>query len=260
MNLDAFQPAAARPIRSHRSYRTLPLGKTTMIVSIALFVLVEIVLIAIIPSFTKWMTVFDQHILTDGGFAIGLGTDTFLGIQLTPLSFSMPTHHFIELLTWMFGCALAVLIISIFRIVPLPWRYFVNLNLMIVTAEATYLFFAGHLGYASNEFSVLMLRTAIVTWLVMPLFLLIISSLFPFTILDQFLLFIVGMVVELSITTLRYAVFAAILVKTGPILMADLYLLYGPLMDVIPLVAVYTYFLVRIAKRLERGTVEWAWL
>lgn len=256
-------PPAAEPrrtVRPHRSYRTLPLGKLTLFTSVVFFFLFEIVLIFLLPHFTAWMTSMDQRILASGGFTAGLGADYFLGLHLQPLTFAMPPHHFIELLMWMFGAALAILVISLTKIVPLPWRYFVNLNLLIITAEATYLFFAGHLGYASNDFSALILRTAVVTWLVMPFFLLVISSLFPFTILEQFTLFGLGMVLELAITTLRYAVFAAVLIKTGPILMADLYLLYGPLMDVIPLIAIYTIVLANLAKRLERGPEGWAWL
>lgn len=253
------QPAT-RNIKPHRSYRTLPMKRTGLISAILLTFFVELGIILALPFLIHSMTPLAAHVLNAAGFKTGLGYDTFLGIRTSPLTFSMPTHSFWELFWWIAACGIGIVVVSALRFMAAPLRYFINLNLLIIASEATYLYFMGHLGYDSNEFSVLMLRTAMLTWLVIPIFVAVLSILFPFNPLEQLLLLLLSIAYNVVITSVRYAVFIAVLSRTGPILMADLYLLYGPLLDIVPLIAIYSMFLVGVAKRLERSSEEWAWL
>lgn len=229
-------------------------------VAALLAILVEVVVLLNLGALAHGMSVGALFLLHAAGVPVGTGVDHFLWMDTAPVTFSMPNHSFIELFVWIIVGGIGILVVTLLRIIPAPLRYFINLNLLIVLSEATYLYFMGHLGYDSNEFSILLTRTAILTWLIVPLFVGVLSALFPLTIAEQLSLLLFCSGYNFLITTIRYAVFIAILSKTGPILMADLYLLYGPLLDIVPLVAIYSMFLVRLACRLERTSEGWAWL
>ncbi len=202
----------------------------------------------------------DASIVAAAHVPVTLGSERFLWLNLAPLQFTMPSHDYADLATYILVSAVAIAIVSIFRLFPAPLRFFVNFNFLIVASEASYLLLAGHLGYASNAFSTLMLETMTAIWLVLPLFVGTVTILFPFTLLRTVAIIVVSVVFEIVLSALRYAAFVVILSHSGPILMADLYLSFGPLLDVIPLTGIFAIFLGALASRLRRDPEAWAWL
>jgi hypothetical protein len=172
----------------------------------------------------------------------------------------MPSHDYLELAAYILVSALAIAIVSIFRLFPAPLRFFVNFNFLIVAGEASYLLLAGHLGYASGTFSTLMLQTMTAIWLILPLFVGTVAILFPFTLVTSVVIIVSSVLFDIVLAASRYAAFIIILSHSGPIMMADLYLSFGPLLDVIPLTGIFAIFLGLLARRLRRDPEAWAWL
>jgi len=58
----------------------------------------------------------------------------------------------------------------------------------------------------------------------------------------------------------RYGLFIGILAKTSSVAMTDLYLVFGPLLDAIPIICFFSLFLVRAARNLRARRAVWEWL
>ena len=154
-------------------------------------------------------------------------------------------------------CALIVIGLSIWTALVAPLRFFINLNAMLVGGAAIFLFLTGRLGYDSAAFSQLMLRTALVTWLVIPVFVGFFVSLFPFTVVERIGFIALTVAWDIPLSIVRYACFILILVQTGAIAMTDLYFLFGPLLDVVPVICFLSILLVRLARAFESRRAAW---
>lgn len=253
---------AVRPIALHRAYRTLPLSRANVVLSLLATVLVccamlfaagplERGIVSVVAGFMAWT-----------GVQVGLGSDLFLNVPLSFVRITMPSHSWIELLEWMLACAIVVAAMQLLRhVVEAPLRYFINFNALVVGSEATYMLFAGHLGYSIDEFSVLMTRTMVATWVLMPLFVGTIALLFPFRRLTGVGLILGCALYEVVLSATRYAAFLGLLSHSGPIMMADLYLVFGPLLDVLPVIGIYSIVLARLSSRIGNSTSgRWEWL
>ena len=249
-----------RVIRPHRCYRRLVTPVNHVVPCIVLTLLMECVLLIFAQPLERAVSTIDLTIVRASNVPVTLGSENFLWLHLAPLEFSMPLHDYIELAVWILVCAAAIAIISVLKLFPAPLRYFVNFNFLIVAGEASYLLLAGHLGYSSNTFSTLMLQTMTAVWLLLPLFIGTITVLFPFTLLASAAIIVSSLVFDIVLAAARYLAFVIILSHSGPILMADLYLCFGPLLDVIPLTGILALFLALLARRLRSTPEAWSWL
>ncbi len=254
------EAAARRAILPHRSYRTLPSTATGAFAALACTVLVELALALYFAPLARTLTRADASVLQRMGFPVGLESTAFLGKALTALTFTMPVHRYLELVLWILACLAGIVVFTVLKSPPAPLRYFVNFNLLIVCSEATYLLFAGHLGYSARGFSVLMLRTMIVTWFVIPAFVGAMVALFPFRAWETAAVIVVCVGYDFLLEGVRYAAFAALLTHTGPILMSDLFLLYGPLLDIIPIIGIFAIALAYLSRRMQTSVGAWEWL
>jgi hypothetical protein len=183
--------------------------------------------------------------------------DPFLFVTLHPMTFEMRHSDWFGLLVVVLVCALIVVGLSIWTALVAPLRFFINLNAMLVGGAALFLFLTGYLGYDSAAFSQLMLRTALVTWLVIPVFVGFFASLFPFKIVERIGFIALTVAWDIPLSIVRYACFILILGQTGAIAMTDLYFLFGPLLDVVPVICFLSILLVRLARALESQRIAW---
>lgn len=249
-----------RVIRPHRCYRRLATPISHILPCVIIALVVECALLLVAQPLVSMVSTIDATIVRASNVPVTLGSEHFLWLNLAPLEFSMPVHDYIELAAWILACALAIAIISLLRLFPAPLRYFVNFNFLIVAGEASYLLLEGHLGYSSNTFSTLMLQTMTAVWILLPLFVGTIAILFPFTVLTSTAIIVGSLVFDIALGAARYLAFVIILSHSGPILMADLYLCFGPLVDVIPLTGILALFLALLARRLRSQPEAWSWL
>jgi hypothetical protein len=183
-----------------------------------------------------------------------------LFVTTHPMTFAMRHSDWVELIVIMIVCAITIVVLSVWTAIAAPIRYFVNLNALLIAGGALFLLLVGRLGYDSAAFSELMVRTALLTWLIMPLFVGLFASLFPFTFLERFGFIVITVAYDVPLSIVRYGLFVAILGKTSSIAMTDLYLVFGPLLDAIPIICFFSIFLVRVARSLEARRAVWGWL
>jgi hypothetical protein len=260
MNATLAAPTADRAIMPHRSYRTLTRVPGSLMTAVLCALVGGTAMAWFAGTIATAATLLLARILNALGQPVTTQPDRFLRYDVQALHFFMPSHSWVDLLWWIVICAAVIVICALARSVYPPLRYFVILNALVVGGEATYLYFTGHLGYDSDDFSQLMLHTAMTTWIIVPPFVALFAALFPFGPLEVVALTVCSVAFEIVLSMARYAAFVAILAHTGPILMSDLYLQFGPLFDVIPLIGLLTVFLVPLSRRMQRTTVGWVWL
>jgi hypothetical protein len=247
-------------IAPHRSYRRLPVTSTGALTTIPAVIIVELFVIIFAQKGLDAMSWFGSFVANHEGVANRPFPDPFLFVTTHPMTFAMRHSDWIELLCVIVACVVVVLLLSVWTAIAAPVRFYVNMNLLLIGGAALYLLLAGHLGYDSAAFSTLMLRTALFTWLIMPVFVGLFASLFPFTIWQRLLFIVITVLYDVPLSIARYGLFVAILGTTSSIAMTDLYLVFGPLLDAIPIICFFSIFLVRVARSLEERRAVWGWL
>jgi hypothetical protein len=247
-------------IAPHRSYRRLPVSRTGALTTIPAVLLVELAVVLLAQRCLDWMSAFASFVATREGIQFRPFPDPFLFVTTHPMTFAMRHSDWVELIVIMIVCAITIVVLSVWTAIAAPIRYFVNLNALLIAGGALFLLLVGRLGYDSAAFSELMVRTALLTWLIMPLFVGLFASLFPFTFLERFGFIVITVAYDVPLSIVRYGLFVAILGKTSSIAMTDLYLVFGPLLDAIPIICFFSIFLVRVARSLEARRAVWGWL
>jgi hypothetical protein len=244
-------------IPPHRAYRNLPIDRTAIPSTIAALALVEVAVALLAQRASDAMSGFALFAAAHAGVHVRSFADPFLFVTLHPITFDIRHSDWPELLAVVALCAIVVFGLSVWKAIAAPVRFFINLNALLVGGAALFLFLVGHVNYDSAAFSQLMLRTAIVTWFVIPVFVAFFASLFPFRKVERigFIALTVAWDVPLSIA--RYACFILILGRTGAIAMTDLYFVFGPLLDIIPVICFLSILLVRLARALETRRAAW---
>ena len=257
MKLSLRDRGINQSIPPHRSYRNLPFSRTALFSTIPAVVVVELCVVLLAQRALNLMSGFAVAGARFGDVHVRSFTEPFLFVTLHPMTFEMRHSDWFELLVVTLAAALIVVCLSIWTALVAPLRFFINLNAMLVGGAALFLFLTGHLGYDSAAFSQLMLRTALVTWLVIPIFVAFFASLFPFTIVERIGFIALTVAWDIPLSIARYACFILILGQTGSIAMTDLYFLFGPLLDVVPVICFLSILLVRLARALETRRVAW---
>jgi hypothetical protein len=247
-------------IEPHRSYRRLPVSRSGALATVPAVLLVEIAVWLLAQRCLDLMAAFASYTAETEGIVHRPFADPFLFVTTHPMTFAMGHSDWIELVAIIAACAILIVVLSVWDGIAAPIRYFVNLNAFLIGGGALFLLLAGRLGYDSAAFSELMVRTALFTWLIMPLFVGLFASLFPFTALERFAFIVITVAYDVPLSIVRYALFVAILGKTSSIVMADLYLVFGPLLDAIPIICFFSIFLVRVSRSLETRRAVWGWL
>ena len=227
-------------ISPHRSYRRLPVTSTGALFTLPVVLLVEVIVLLCARPALDAMTWFGTFVANHEGIENRPFPDPFLFVTTHPMTFAMRHSDWIELCVVILVCALGVVLLSVWTKIAAPIRFFINLNLLLIAGAATYLLLTGRLGYDSAAFSELMVRTALFTWLVLPVFVGLFASLFPFKPWQRLVFIFVTVAYDVPLSIVRYGLFIAILGKTSSIAMADLYLVFGPLLDAIPIICFFT--------------------
>jgi hypothetical protein len=240
----------------HRAYRRLPrLATTSVIFSVVLVIAVEAALFWYLPQVVRVFVRTTVELTRFSRVSAGLGSDEFLGVQLFPLVFeSIRPLSYQVILLWLGGSVGVIVLLTWRRWLLMPVRYLIVYNLLLIVASAYYLLFVGHSGYDADDFSRLYLRTVVTLWLVTPAFMGVMSLTLPFSPLEQFGLVTLSLFYDMLFSAVRYALFVWLLIRLGAVVMANLYLFLGPLLDVIYLVGIFAMFVLRLARRTnERG-------
>jgi hypothetical protein len=186
--------------------------------------------------------------------------DSFVGITYTVLS---PTAANVSGQAALIIGVVCILLLGILGLLPNdrnPLRYWISANLLAMFGSAMFIYFNGRVGYDAATFMLLVERTSILVILCAPAFLSIISIMLPFSFAERLGMVVAVVGVDLVFALIRISSFALLASTFDGIVQANLYLFFGPLMDVVYAISVYSIAVVMLGRRIARSAEAWAWL
>jgi len=250
-------------IYRHRSYRIL--RKSTkwqvFLELLIAFLIFDVVLLLFYPHITLFMNKVAAVVLSPVYQSIKLVTEDFIfgNVYLLDLSGKYPSISFSIIVAIISLITIIVMAIQRFIIKSFSiWLIFISIITLI--SALFFIFFAKYFPYSMRIFLDLYVKTIICIWLVIPV--IIIFAVAPFPVNYLYKLFVILMVLIWSIIfgILRYIVFILILRKLSYIFMADLYFIFGPFLDFIYIVGVYSLIISKLARKLKGDEDKWQWL
>jgi hypothetical protein len=247
-------------IAPHRSYRRVVVEDFQIILAFAVLALIEAGLLASLSFLINTSVRYASWLLTATGVPNQIIMDSTGWPRGSAIDFSMPVYDFRAYAAIIVAGALATVALVYVKKIIAPIRQIIILHFIVITISAGYLLLVGDAGYEALEFSQLYVHAIALTWLVIPVFIGISSLVFPFNPFDRIALTLICLVWDIIFATFRYAIFLLILAHSGAVTMAGLYLIYGPLLDCLPIIAILSLFLVRLSHRIRHNGESWSWL
>jgi hypothetical protein len=243
----------------HRSHRRLKPMRRPLITLLVFVAVLEGLLFAFLPTALRAGVLVDAKLLQALGQTAPVVYDDFLHLGGTVVGLALPPVDYRTLTVLVASGIVLIAVVSAIRL-PLPIRYGINLHLILLTAAAAYLLIGTVPGYDGTEFSALMVHTALLTIPVLVLFAAAMGVLLPLTIAETIGFVMAAVAYDLVLALLRYAVFLIVAAHLGAIVLPLLYMLYGPLLDVIPIGMILMLLLTRVSARLQRTPDAWQWM
>jgi hypothetical protein len=245
----------------HRAHRRLTTATRTSPVFILLFLaFFEVALLVALPALFRAGVLFDAKILEGMGQAAPILNDDFLHLGGLVIGVGLPPIDYRTLAELVVAGVALIAAVSFVRPLVLPIRYAINLHLILLTAAAAYLLIGGPPGYDGAEFSALILHTALLTVPAIAVFVCAMGLLFPLSIQETISFAVIAVAYDLLLSLLRYALFLVVAAHFGAIVLPTLFMLYGPLIDVLPLSTILMVLLSRVSARLQRTPGAWQWM
>jgi hypothetical protein len=244
----------------HRSHRRLRPTRRSFIILLVFVAALEGLLFAFLPAVMRAGVTLDANLLQALGQTAPVLYDDFLHLDGIVIGVALPPVDYRTLTVLVAAGASLIAAVSMIRRLPLPIRYGINLHLILLTAAAVYLLIGTVPGYDGTEFSALMVHTALLTIPVLALFAAALGVLFPLTLPEAIGFVMAALAYDLLLSLLRYAVFLIVAAHLGAIVLPVLYLLYGPLLDILPIGMMFMVLLTRVSARLQRSPEVWQWM
>ena len=137
--------------------------------------------------------------------------------------------------------------------------YFMFLAAINLVSSVFFLFSPQAFPYTSTEFSELYIKAQLSMWLFIPFILGMAFLPLPAPMSHKLLLMIFTFVYSAIFGTLRYIIFLYIISRFSVLYMALLFFAFGPLIDFVYIVGIYSFYSSRLAKNLKSSASVWKW-
>lgn len=246
----------------HRAHRKISLSWKTLFAELFLFIpFCWLLILYSYPSITRLASQFliewniplhpdSTSFLTEKAFVLGrITTPQIPGRYPTPqLTFAV------------FILSLLVIFMATRIRVPKPmaiWLIFVCLVNLVSALFFT--FFPAYFPYSIPHFSELFLKTEISIWLFVPVIMEASLLPLPSSKITKFMTILFSLLYAITFGVVRYVLFAEILIRFSYIFMAVLFFCFGPFIDFIVVVGVYSFYVSLISKKINQDLRVWNW-
>lgn len=158
------------------------------------------------------------------------------------------------------ACALLLAVVSVLPLGKSPVRYWITANIFVLLLTSLFAFFTGTAAYDSATFMLLVERTSILMIMTVPIFSGMVSAFLPFSVVERIGMVVLTVLFDMVFAAIRISAFALLTARFGSIAEANLYLFFGPLMDVVYFLSIFSLAAVSLGKRLSRNAEAWEWL
>jgi len=156
-------------------------------------------------------------------------------------------------------CILLILVLSQINVAR-PVMFCINLTALVhLTASLFFYFWPDHFPYETGYYSQLYMVQEISIWFFMPIIIglatLPLPASFPAKVITMVLTYIYSVLFGM----LRYIVFLFLLSKFSLLYMPMFFFVFGPLVDFVYIVAIYSAFVARLANKVKGDYALWKW-
>jgi hypothetical protein len=246
----------------HRAHRKISFSWTTLFIEFFLFIPVcWLLIITVYPSLTRLAS---QFLLEWGAPLHPVSTSSLtekafmFGNVATP---DIPGRYPTPQLTYAVFILSVLVIFLVTKIrIPKPvaiWVIFVCLVNLVSALFFT--FFPAYFPYTVQQFSELFIKTEITIWLFVPVVMEASLLPLPSSKITKFLAVLFSLLYAMAFGVVRYVLFVQILVKFSYIFMTVLFFCFGPFIDFIVVVGVYSFYVSLISKKINQDLRVWNW-
>ena len=137
--------------------------------------------------------------------------------------------------------------------------YFIFLASIQMFSALFFTFSPTEFPYSATEFSEFYIKSEISIWIFMPLILSMALMLLPAPFLPKLMLILFALLYSFLFGTLRYIIFLFIIHEFSSLYMALLFFAFGPLIDFVYIVGIYSFYSSRLAESLKSSEAVWKW-
>ncbi len=249
----------------HRAYKKLPAVPGRSLLRLLLLVGIFDFLIFL---FHKELTQRFVSLTADILHQCGVWTEQLswpflpVGIKTMPLldaAYLFPSR---QTALYTFIAALLVLLIvpKLYRLPKSLVVYLVFLGLLSGVSAGFFLLWPHRFPYDVADFSLLYMGTQLGMWLLIPAVLAAVLAPLPASFLEKGGVIFLTVGYSILFGAVRYATFLYLLQKISVLHMAAMFFAFGPLIDFVYVVAIYSIYVNLLAVRLQRTPEVWRWL
>lgn len=246
----------------HRAHRKISFSWKTLFVEFLLFIpFCWLLIIIVYPLITRMASQFliDRNISLHPASTLALTEKAFvLGSITVP---QIPGRYPTPQLTF------AVFIVSLFLILVAPriripkpvaiWVIFVSL--VNLTSVMFFTFLPAYFPYTIHQFSELFIKTEISIWLFIPVIMEASLLPLPSSKTTKFMAILFSLFYAITFGMVRYVLFVEILTRFSYIFTAVLFFCFGPFIDFIIVVGVYSFYVSLISDKINQDLGVWNW-
>ncbi|MBI5042517.1 MAG: hypothetical protein HZC10_01505 [Nitrospirae bacterium] len=155
---------------------------------------------------------------------------------------------------------LLIFLISKTKLPPPIVIWVIYLALINLVSSVVFILMPAMFPYIIENFSELYIKTEVVIWLFIPLLMGIAFSSLPSNIFTKTAVVVLTIIYSMVLGIIRYVAFLYILAKFSYIFMAFLFFAFGPLMDFIYIVGLYSLYVSNYASKIGKDLRIWKWL
>lgn len=246
----------------HRSYRKIAgSGWSFLLALIAVGFSLSLAVIFFCPFLTKWMSLITKGVLSPyystGTLHIIEKSFIWKNVSMLEINGLHPSTPAIYV-----NAVISLLVI----VAMIPIKKYKNIAVFIIfltfihlVSALFFMFFGYAFPYTGTEFSELCVKSQIGMWIFIPIILVMAFMPLPATMASRLSVLIVTMMYSFVFGALRYIVFLFIISEFSVIYMALLYFAFGPLVDFIYIVGIYSIYNSRLSKTLKGKEAVWKW-
>ncbi len=249
----------------HRAYRKEPFSKKNVFwESIGLLLPVLLVLF-FYPTVTLYICKFSAFILSKyfivGNIHVLKRSYIFFGLYIVSMHSILHSPLFYLLFFIFSFLALVVMLLFIKTQIFKPvFLYLMYILLINAVSSAFFVLAPFKFPYDFTTFSDLYMKTEVAIWFFIPVILAIALIPIPSNFFYKILVIITALIYSVMFAVVRYILFLYILQKFSFVFMATLFFAFGPLVDFIYIVGIYSYYLSFVSKKNQNSTGERRWL
>ncbi|MFA5393167.1 MAG: hypothetical protein WC081_06225 [Candidatus Ratteibacteria bacterium] len=248
----------------HRAYRIFPSGgvRRHTIEILLLFLLFGLIVYLLFPLATRLTSYFSKQVLSyvmpPNTLQIIQKPFLFRHVYMIDRIGKFPGAFF--LLITLIITLLIMIVVPRLKNIPKSFGTWISLAAAINMISCLFfLFFSNRFPYDIRIFSELYVETQVIIWFLIAF--IVPMALAPFPVNIFLKIGVTGFILAYSVIfgCARYIIFLYILTKHSYLFMAPLFFIFGPLVDSVYIIGIYSLFISLVATKMKGVMTKWRW-